>query len=96
MKTSEILTAARKQIELPENWCQQYFFRDNARCSDGALVMASLMGDPKSVEQADRLLASEMDGDIRTFNDTRTHAEVLAAFDRAIAAAKHDIPEEAR
>jgi hypothetical protein len=95
MTPSEILTAARELISAPERWTQEAFARDAGGnscsekleravcfCSWGAFHRAGY-----SII-AEHFLRSEMDGMPGRFNDTHTHAEVLAAFDRAIEAAK--------
>jgi hypothetical protein len=90
---ADILRAARGKIERPENWTQKALARDadggradpfyeeaTCWCASGALyaIGTALFG---AVFEA---LARAMDGDIPTFNDSHTHAEVLAAFSRAI------------
>lgn len=91
----QVLIAARKLIEKPENWTQGKYRRSRedgmSYCSDGALMQADgvlnsgCLSD--SYWEACQLLRDNMFGDVVFFNDTHTHAEVLAAFDKAIEAA---------
>jgi hypothetical protein len=99
MNTVEILKAARAKIEKEENWCQGAYARDaddndvddkSPRacrwCAWGALnvienVMFSDVGYNALVEYCSGQ-------GVGGFNDTHTHAEVLALFDKAIAAEK--------
>lgn len=98
--TAEMLRAARALIDTPEKWTQRQFAKDAAGhtidfvnpdavcfCACGALrrlhgingrverVLADAMSSPSGEVAAVRIV---------NFNDTHTHAEVLAAFDRAI------------
>lgn len=98
MKTSEILIAAKARIDSPEKWCQGTYYRnedgvacprDHARslCSVGALLFVS-----PSEHESDvviRCLSDVIDRSVTAWNDApeRTHPEVMAAFDRAIAIA---------
>lgn len=71
-----------------DTWSQATCF-----CASGALLAAGDVGlDEFNVasgwEDAYALLSRQMRGNIIDFNDSRTHAEVLAAFDKAIAAAE--------
>lgn len=89
MSTRGNLIAARKLIENESDWCQGGFTNDaGARCALQAIY------DAKGVHWCDGVRAPEykalkeaMGGQFPgDFNDAHTHAEVLAAFDRAIAA----------
>ena len=99
--TLETLLKARDLISDPKRWTQRSFAvhedggdclpEDDGAvcfCAEGALIRASgsklTHGYPKELEKA---LEAEM-GDIWHFNDTHTHAEVLAAFDAAIEKAR--------
>ena len=101
MTTAEILKAARGLIDTPEKWTQGAWSRSRGEhytpycyCSAGALArVATGVPNPTSsqffaLESSIALLALEawMGGDIVEFNDTHGHADVMAAFDRAIAA----------
>lgn len=89
MKTAkQILIAARQLIESPEQWIQGALYQPGDKCcSVGAVFSAS-----KAVEDHDQceraFAALEIgipSGGFSYFNDTHTHAEVLAKFDEAIA-----------
>jgi hypothetical protein len=96
MNTREVLIAARKKIERPECWTQRAYARDEEYstvspsdklavcwCSIGALC--AVTDDNGQFAHARDSLAAVLDGmSVFCFNDTHTHAEVLAAFDRAI------------
>lgn len=102
-RTSEILADARKLIEVPDSWQQNAFFDGEYRqpgcryCALGAIHAAR--GDRSIAEPSwnteSSVLADVIDAtswsEISEWNDQkgRTHAEVLAAFDKAIEAAKH-------
>jgi len=103
MKTTlEILMAARRRIEKPESWTQRAYQRDKngnslsvwdaqdatCWCARGAIWSIDPKGKLTDAFKALELAVPEQT--VTVFNDTHTHAEVLAAFDRAIAA------EEAR
>lgn len=90
MKTVlETLTAARKLVTPKIEWLQGGSGRSYypaRRCSGAAICDA---GAPwPSYPEIWAALESEMGGDIPHFNDSHTHAEVLAAFDAAIEKAK--------
>lgn len=91
--TLETLKAARKLIEKPENWTKHVLARDRKGkevdfsspdavcwCSSGSIQLAN----PNYID-ASEALASVCKTTIPYFNDSHTHAEVLAAFDAAIA-----------
>lgn len=102
MKTVEVLRAARKLIEAPWNWTQGSYCRDESGASEhldspeadsfcviGACRAAAEASSTAGVSHpAEVALKAEMDYCALTWNDApeRTHAEVLAAFDKAIAA----------
>jgi hypothetical protein len=99
MNTLETLKAARKLIELPEHWTQRGFARasqgtqeidpnnPNATCwcSTGAIAHIQDINFPRWTEDMSYAFSVEKDQELEDFNDTHTHAEVLAAFDEAIA-----------
>ena len=97
----EILRAARALIADPARWTQGEDARDacgspawagrhasSAVCwsADGALMHVER--DKNSFWPARDALVAAMGASAVVFNDTHTHAEVLAAFDRAIALAE--------
>ena len=104
MKTLDDLRAARALIARPEHWCQGSFGRnadglavpansvDAVRwCLMGALAKDGLP--PRSAVTLALVAAlppGQNPASLSTYNDQVTHEEVLALFDRAIAA------EEAR
>lgn len=98
LSTKEILIAARKLIEKPENWgrlARRYRNNPHSCCVSESLeqVCAGPRGFNTSLFLfAARTFAKAADtpGPITDWNDApgRTHAEVLAAFDRAIEAAR--------
>lgn len=95
MTPRDVLIAARAKIERPEDWCQcHYVSLDGAMCMIGALesVVRESTTDYSESKKALANACKPSDGPL-TFNDEcgRTHAEVLAAFDRAIAS----LPEDA-
>jgi hypothetical protein len=100
----EILTAARKLIENPENWTKGTWALDpgnnkvpytsdlaNCFCAEGAIrrtVMASFGRADIYVSDLERMVRDAGDRTCRSlseFNYSHDHAEVLAAFDKAIA-----------
>ena len=99
MKPSEVLRAARATIEKPENWTQGVYARDSFRnpvepwsqsaCAwsvGGALFAAKSRGG--EWRRAAKALSDQLPSGVAHVDDIRTHAEVLALFDRAIAAAE--------
>lgn len=103
MTIAEILEAAKAKIANPENWTQGYYAKDEngdellgnepdavCFCGYGAIEAVTDTvhmgkGWPKEAEDA---LDAAAGKNFPCFNDERTHAEVLAVFDKAIAAAK--------
>lgn len=98
MNAKEILVAARKRIEKKENW----FGGDNQLndierqtcagialgctsydCEPAAAVLARVINgsSTESFEDSARIIVD--------YNNSHTHAEVLATFDRAIELAEH-------
>lgn len=95
----ELLLVARQAISNPENWTQYVIARDAEGvmifpdsskavcwCSLGALRKAQedLKADETTYVEAYDVLCDVLDGSIVAYNDTHTHAEVLALFDKAI------------
>lgn len=99
----DVLVAARKLIEKPENWTTCVLSRDVdgapvsafatrafCWCSIGAIIRAEGRGHESG---ACTLLAKAIGtDDITEFNDSHAHPEVLAAFDKAIELAKGNQP----
>jgi hypothetical protein len=96
VSTLEILKAAREKIAKPENWTKGFAARNihghvtaavarNAVCWCCLGAMWSLNADGY-LNAEDAFRAATGEDSIANFNDTHTHAEVLAAFDKAIAA----------
>lgn len=102
--SADILRAARELIATPDRWTKEWYARDakgewadlskaTCFCAVGALAKASGVDDPTGFEDEDisHFLAVAVGCDyIVAWNDRaeRTHPEVLAAFDRAIALAE--------
>jgi hypothetical protein len=84
-----VLTLTRAILTDPKKWTQGgYGHPDDAQCASGALSSTSSKAGYPYYFQAYEILRGHMNGGIPTFNDTHTHAEVLAAFDAAIAEAR--------
>jgi hypothetical protein len=97
MTTREVLVEARRLIEKPEHWTKDEDARDlhglpvdpldddAARwCIGGAI--RRIGGGSGTPEVYDVIRAVISDEFISRFNDEHTHVEVLALFDKAIAA----------
>jgi hypothetical protein len=93
----DVLIAAKKLIESPENWIKHHGCDDKGRlCAQYALLRA-LKGDDdprelmfarmKAFEAMEKVVGS---GSIYIWNDKpkRTHKQVMRAFDKAIAVAE--------
>lgn len=98
MTTLEILEAARRLIEKRENWTRAWWALDAAGnpvdstdpsgvcfCIAGAINRASDRNGRAAFEALERQITSGP-RQIIQFNGGHTHEEVLALFDRAIAA----------
>lgn len=87
MTPHEILTNARALIENPENWFTGGIKNRksvNQLCAYFAINRAEHEG--FGAFYAENIFKQAIGGSsIAIFNDTHTHAEVLAAFDKAIA-----------
>lgn len=87
MNILEILVAARALIEKPENWANKDTWQSDGHfCAYRAVEKAS--GHRYSVQEMVLEVFREANGFDLTgsWNDSHTHAEVLAAFDKAIEA----------
>jgi hypothetical protein len=99
MKISEILIAAKALIDTPDKWTVNALARDiNDRevgaksiaackfCSAGAIDR--ILGSNWLFNvKVYRILGAQMHGYTANFNDTHNHAEVMLAWDKAIAQA---------
>lgn len=94
----EVLEAARNLISDPEHWTIEVCARDKDYqacgskdpratewCAIGAIVRYAV--DP-IIKLIARKFLEDIVGDIGSYNDSHTHAEVIAVFDAAITAAK--------
>ena len=105
MNTVEILKAAKQKIIDPSNWMQGYYARDingSERvgnepgavcfCSIGAIeAVTGIFHHGKGWNNKPVDLLQEAAGmQIANYNDSHTHEEVLAVFDKAIAAAEKE------
>jgi hypothetical protein len=81
MTTKDRLIAGRNRIEDPANWGQGLSFD-----RPGTFCAAEAVGSDDAAE-ASASRAAIGSTSLTRFNDTHTHAEVLAVYDRAIAAA---------
>lgn len=99
-RPSEILRAARKHISDPAMWVKWNFsahgisgaLKGEPCCAWGAIKWAN-QNDKEDTDPGTDYLEDALGNDyIEDFNDhpDTTHADVLAAFDRAIAAAEAD------
>lgn len=98
--TREILIAARKEINKPGKWCQHYLHESRwlglrtRHCMIGAIEAVSyrmteaLMALREALPSNSKMDPPNSKMDLARYNDTpgRTHAEILAVYDRAIAA----------
>jgi hypothetical protein len=102
MTPLETLKAARQLITDPAKWTQGWFARNAAGenvnalsqsavcfCALGALDKFNAV--PATIDAITRQLPSDL-VTISKFNDTHTHAEVLALFDAAIAELEGEAP----
>jgi hypothetical protein len=93
MTTVEILKAARARIDTPDKWFAlghpSQFQGGNRECALIALQRAThdLPASTRiaTIDIVARVMGVERGGDIAQFNNSHSHAEVLAAFDEAIA-----------
>lgn len=84
----EQLIAAKALIDVPSRWCQGQYERDGRMCASMALQVATHTSCYDIMDnEAYEALRKVMDvPEVCTFNDRHTHAQVMAAFDKAIAA----------
>ena len=90
---ARILIEARELIADERHWCQnQWFFMDGRYRSLGAIGQAAVGAPAYGWEKTNAGIAAagflqrsiDDSPTVVHFNDSHTHAEVLAAFDRAI------------
>lgn len=98
--TADVLRRARALIDTPEKWCKGALVRDGAFCVRGALktaISGSIWAafDPLLTRAEQALGFPGFDGvhsepRLPSWNNApeRTHADVMAAFDKAIALAE--------
>lgn len=93
MKTYEVLERALALIEDEKNWTQKDYRVGDALCAEGACVLGGggtidahnvAMWTGKA-DAAVRALGSALSGPVHVFNDSHSHAEVVALFQKAIA-----------
>ena len=102
MGAYEVLLQAKGLISTPRSWCQHNFaVRANGQGTSAydaeavawcALGAISKVRDNITDDVADRYLAMSAGMSVSEFNDTHTHEEVLAMFDRAIELARGHPP----
>lgn len=102
MTTKEILVAAKALIEKPEAWTRGVLARDAAGfeadvrspaatcfCASGAIMRTTYDDmERRGAWDAFHAAIGEDSPLLTTWNDNHGHAEVLAMFDKAIAAAE--------
>jgi hypothetical protein len=98
MTTLDILIAARQLIDTPEKWAQgDEALLQGRTCAGLAINRTGGYALPQTADayQAVKRAArcTGVNGLVR-FNDTHSHAEVLAAFDKAIAAERAAPPSQ--
>lgn len=84
---ADVLRAAKALIDMEEKWIKGIMRDGDARCAVGAILLAApTMGGYVATAKMFALAAGAEPGRIAFWNDApeRTHAEVMAAFDRAI------------
>lgn len=90
MTTVEVLRAARARIDTPEKWWQHDgHFGSSAAPKCALLALTEFAGNgphPSKFALSRAMGGGELYSiDVPRFNDTHTHAEVMAAYDEAIA-----------
>lgn len=87
--TLQVLTEARRHITPKQNWfgAQDNSHNYSGRCALQAVDFVCLRAGADEVRLAARAaMNAAVGGNMFMFNDRHTHAEVLSAVDRAIAA----------
>lgn len=80
----DLLRAARQYVEDPDKWCQHRWDDGHRRCAASALGEFWHQTNRAAYDRAMASLEAAMGIVPWVFNDGHTHAEVLAAMDRAI------------
>jgi hypothetical protein len=93
MTIADQLRVARKLIETPDKWCKGSMELDGAFCAIGACLKAvggSAPWDKMVIALQQALQQAGPCASVALWNDalTTTHTDILALFDRAIAAAE--------
>lgn len=89
MKTSEILREARKRIDAPEKWTKRIPLSSGQHCAVTACGSRYISDDVAQRAAWDALRKQmPVDGPLFRYNDdpSTTHADIMALYDRAIAA----------
>lgn len=86
MSLREMLEATKAEIDKPQKWCRG-ISKDHRRiCAVNAIDRLALA--PRDYNRVIAALHTATNGrSIAEFNDTHTHAEIMALFDQAIAQA---------
>lgn len=83
----QVLEAAKARIDKPQKWMRGRLSNERGRfCALGAIEVVSPTRDLE--DEALYAIGDVLQDDLATFNDTRTHAAVMAMFDRAIEVAR--------
>lgn len=94
MKPVDVLKKARELVARPGGWCQGDVFGGDACCALGATSsVVSDDGDDGPASDAEDILRKAIGTNrLADWNDApgRTQAEVVAAFDKAIALAEEE------
>jgi hypothetical protein len=83
----ENLKAAKALIDTPEKWGKDSFCSNGKRCAFGALIGVGAFKAPE-IRALELAHPEGTFGAVASFNDApdTTHADIMALFDRAIAA----------
>lgn len=92
-----LLKSVRELLTDPTHWTQRAYARDKGGCIVGsedpravcwclfgALLKLGRIRPPQDMDGAARRLAAEAECPVSSFNDSRTHADVLRLLDRTI------------
>ena len=86
----EILISARQRIEKPNNWMQGEFSNIDFTkfCATGSLLEEGREIRSSAYARLHGAMGLASNQSVCSYNDTHTHAEVIAAFDKAIEMAR--------